>query len=150
MLRKESEAVPEGKCPVPQQEEFGSGEPTLADVYRLFEEIFDRQQERMDSFFDGMDSCFDRWDKKLDEISDEMRKIDEHVTRLEHGARQTCLAMKANGQANTKTRECTEGAATAEQAIRGNGFSARLVEPSPNQLDQFRREGRTSRSPLQG
>ena len=58
MLWKESEAVPEGKCPVPQQEEFGSGEPTLADVYRLFEEKFDRQQERMDSFFDGMDSSF--------------------------------------------------------------------------------------------
>ena len=61
MLRKESEAVPEDNCPVPQQEEFGSGEPTLADVYRLFEEIFDRQQKRMDSFFD-------RWDKKLDDI----------------------------------------------------------------------------------
>ena len=132
MLWKESEAVPEGKCPVPQQEEFGSGEPTLADVYRLFEEIFDRQQERMDSFFDGMDSCFDRWNKKLDEISDEMRKMDEHVTRLEHGARQPRLAMEADGQANTKTRERTEGAATAGQAIRGNGFSARLVEPSPN------------------
>ena len=132
MLWKESEAVPEGKCPVPQQEEFGSGEPTLADVYRLFEEIFDRQQERMDSFFDGMDSCFDRWNKKLDEISGEMRKMDEHVTRLEHGARQPRLAIEADGQANTKTRERTEGAATAEQAIRGNGFSARLVEPSPN------------------
>ena len=81
MPRKESEAVPEGNGPVPQQEEFGSGEPTLADVYRLFEERFDKQQKRMYSFFD-------RWDKKLDEISDEMRKMDEHVTRLEHGARQ--------------------------------------------------------------
>ena len=38
MPRKESEAVPEGNSPVPQQEEFGSGEPTLAYVYRLFEE----------------------------------------------------------------------------------------------------------------
>ena len=132
MLWKESEAVPEGKYPVLQQEEFGSGESTLADVYRLFEEIFDRQQERMDSVFDGMDNCFDRWNKKLDEISDEMRKMDEHVTRLEHGARQPRLAVEADGQANTKTRERTEGAATAGQAIRGNGFSARLVEPSPN------------------
>ena len=33
MTRKESKAVPEGNGPVPQQEEFGSGEPTLADVY---------------------------------------------------------------------------------------------------------------------
>ena len=28
MPRNESEAVPEGNGPVPQQEEFGSGEPT--------------------------------------------------------------------------------------------------------------------------
>ena len=83
MLRKESEAVPEGNCPVPQQEEFGSGEPTLADVYRIFEEIFDRQHKRMDSVFDGMDSGFDRWNKKLDEISDEMRKMDELANRLD-------------------------------------------------------------------
>ena len=41
MPRKESEAVPEGNSPVPQQEEFGSGEPTtLANVYRLFEERY--------------------------------------------------------------------------------------------------------------
>ena len=59
-----------GNGPVPQQEKFGSGEPTLADVYRLFEERlnrqqklmdsrFDKQQKIMDSFFDAMDSCFD-------------------------------------------------------------------------------------------
>ena len=83
MLRKESEVVPEGNCPAPQQEEFGSGEPTLADVYRLFEETFDRQHKRMDIVFDGMDSGFDRWNKKLDEISDEMRKMDELANRLD-------------------------------------------------------------------
>ena len=60
-----------------------------------------------------MDSFFDRWDKKLDESSDETRKMDEHVTRLEHGARQLRLAMEADGRANTKTRERTEGVATA-------------------------------------
>ena len=32
MLRKESEAVPEGNGPVPQREEFGSGQPTLEEV----------------------------------------------------------------------------------------------------------------------
>ena len=37
MLRKESEAVVESNGPVPQQEEFGSGEPTLADLFRLVE-----------------------------------------------------------------------------------------------------------------
>ena len=43
MPRKESEVL-EGNGPVPQREEFGSDESTLADVYRLFEERFDRQQ----------------------------------------------------------------------------------------------------------
>ena len=48
MPRKESEAAPEGNSPVPQKEEFGSGEPTLADVYRLFE----KELKNMDSYFD--------------------------------------------------------------------------------------------------
>ena len=117
MPRKESEAVPEGSGPVPQQEEFGSGEPTLADVYRVFEERFDQQQKIMDSFFDGVDSCFDRWNRKLDEISDETRVRDQHVTSLEYGARQPRLAMEADGPANTKTCERTEGAALAVQAM---------------------------------
>ena len=42
------------------------------------------------------------------------------------------LAMEADGQANTKTRERTEDAATAVQAMREDGFSARRVEPGPN------------------
>ena len=132
MPRKESEAVSEGNGPVPQQEEFGSGEPTLADVYRLFEKRFDRQQKRMDSVFDGMDSCFDPWNRKLDEISDETRVMDQHVTSLEHGARQPRLTMEADGPADTKTRERTEGATTAVQAMRRNDFSARRVEPGAN------------------
>ena len=35
MLRKASEAVPEGNDPVPHKEELGSDQPTLADIYRL-------------------------------------------------------------------------------------------------------------------
>ena len=58
--------------------------------------------------------------------------MDQHVTRLEHGARQPRLATEADGQqAETKTCEGTEGAATAEQAMRGDTFSARRVEPGP-------------------
>ena len=41
MPRKESDAVHEGNGPVPQQEEFGFGDPTLADVCRLFEHSID-------------------------------------------------------------------------------------------------------------
>ena len=118
MPRKDCDAVPEGNCPISQQEEFGSGEPTLADIYRLSVEGFDRLD--------------DRWNKKLDEISDEMRKMDQHVTRLGHRARQPRLAMEADGHAATKTRERTEGTATAVQAMRGDCFSARRVEPGPN------------------
>ena len=40
--------------------------------------------------------------------------------------------MEADGPANTKTRERMEGAATAVQAMRGDSFSARRVEPGPN------------------
>ena len=34
MLRKASEAVSEGNIPISQQEEYGSGQPTLVDAYR--------------------------------------------------------------------------------------------------------------------
>ena len=62
---------------------------------------------------DSIDSYFDRWGKKMDEISNEMRKMNQHVTRLEHEARQPRLAMEADGPAETtKTRERTGGAAT--------------------------------------
>ena len=41
MPRNWSKAVPEGTGPVPQQEQLGSDQPTLADVYRLFEALID-------------------------------------------------------------------------------------------------------------
>ena len=53
-----------------------------------------------------------------------MRRINQRVTSLEHGARQPRLASEADGPANAKTRERMEGAATAEQTMRGDGFSA--------------------------
>ena len=49
MSRKESEAVPEGNVPVPHQEEHGSGKPTLADVYRIFDEFFDRWDRKLET-----------------------------------------------------------------------------------------------------
>ena len=121
MLRKESEAVPEGNGPVPQKEEFGSGQPTWRDVYRRMKE------------------AFDRWDRKLDKISDRMEKcieertsIDQRLTRLEHGGRQPRLAMEADGHANTKTQGCTEGAAKAVQAMRRDSCTtAHRVQDGP-------------------
>ena len=77
MPRKESEVVPEGNGPVHQREEFGSGQPTLEDVYQMMKE------------------ALDRWDKKLNEI---LERMDQHITRLEYGARQPRLAAEEDGQ----------------------------------------------------
>ena len=65
MPRKESEAVPEGNGPILQQEEFGFGQPTMEDVYRMMKEDFDR------------------WDTKLDEISDKMEECIEERTSID-------------------------------------------------------------------
>ena len=105
MLRKECEAVPEGNGRVPQQEEFGYGQPTPVDVYRKIEEL---------------------WDRKMDEIP---RLLEQHLASLEPDARQPRLAMVADGQANTKTPERTEGATTAVQAMHGDSCSATRVDP---------------------
>ena len=110
MLRKATKAVPEGNDPVPQKEELGSGQPTMEDVYRRIKLMMSHFEEQMDKISDVMD---------------------QHLTRLEHGARQPRLAMEVDGQASTKTRERTEGTATAVQAMRGDCFSARRVEPGP-------------------
>ena len=69
----------------------------------------------------------------FDELKELMRRLEQHLLSQEEDARQPRLAMeKADGYANTKTRERTEGAATAVQAMGGDGFSARRVEPGPN------------------
>ena len=129
MLRKASKAVPEGNGPVPQKEELKSGQLTIEDVYRLLVERLDRQLEIMDSRFDRQ---LKRMYSYFDEISEEMRKIDQRVTRLKHETRQPRLAMEADGPVDiTKTRERTEGAATAVQTMREDCFSARRVEPGP-------------------
>ena len=44
MLRKKSEVVPEGNSPVHQQDEFGSGQPTLVDQFRKLEELRNRRK----------------------------------------------------------------------------------------------------------
>ena len=114
MLRKASAAVPKSNGPVPQQEEFGSDESKLVDVYRIFKERFDRR------------------DRKLKKLSDEMRVMSQRVSSLEQDARQPRLAMEADGQAKTNTRERTEGAATAGQAKHGyNSCSTDRVALDP-------------------
>ena len=57
--------------------------------------------------------------------------MDQRLTRLEQDARQPRLAMEVDGQADTKTRERTDGAATAVQAMHGDSCSAIRVDPDP-------------------
>ena len=105
----------------------------------------------MDSFFDGMDRCFDRWNRKLDEISDEARVMDQHVTSLEHGARQPRPAMEADGSANTKNQERTEGAATARQAVRGDSCTTeQKVQDGPKTSIAFGAEAEPPDLPCRG
>ena len=66
MLWNWIKAVAESNSPVPHQNEFGPDQPTLADVYRLFEESFDRQLKIMKS-------RFDQQSKKLNEFMEGMR-----------------------------------------------------------------------------
>ena len=84
MLRKESEAVPEGNGPVPQQEKFGSVQPMLEDVYRKMKEVFEVWDTKMD--------------KLLQEYKKEWSSMDKCLARLERDARQPRLAMETDGR----------------------------------------------------
>ena len=110
MLRKENEAVSEGNGPV-HQEDFGFGQPALADEYREIKSLSKQQEIRLDK----------------------ITRLLEHLSScLEREARQPRLAMeKADGPANTKTRERTEGATTAVQAMHGDSCTARKVLDGP-------------------
>ena len=58
-----------------------------------------------------------------------MRLMSQCLASLDHDARQPHLAMKTDGPTDTKTRECTEVAATAIQAMNGENVSASRVNP---------------------
>ena len=102
-----------GNGPVRQQEEFGSGQPTLADVNQMVKELFDKS------------------DWRFEKLTEDLRSTDQRLTSLEQDARQPRLAMEANGPADTKTRERKEGTVTAVQAMHGDSFSANWVDPGP-------------------
>ena len=127
MPRNWSKAALEGNGPVPQQEEFGYGQPTLADVYRMIKERFDQS----DRYLGRMKSHFDQQDTKLDELMEVTRGTRHRLASLEQDARQPRLVMEADVPVDTKTRERTEGAATAFQAMHGDSSSTNQVDPDP-------------------
>ena len=68
----------------------------------------------------------------MSHFEEQTELLEKRLTRLEHGARQPRLAIEADGQANTKTRERTEGAATAVQAMHGDSCTtAQKVQDGP-------------------
>ena len=122
MLRKEGEAVPVGNGPVPQKEEFGSDQPTLEEVCRMIKKSLEVCNRRID---------------KMQEYMEERGGVNQRLVHLEHDARQPRLAMEVDGSANTKTRERTEGAATAVQAMHGDICSSFRVDPDPMYSTSF-------------
>ena len=60
-----------------------------------------------------------------------MRATDQRLANLQQGVRQPRLAMEADGPADEKTRERTEGADKAVQAMHGDSFFANRLDPDP-------------------
>ena len=119
MPRNWSEAVPEGNALVPRQEEFGSDQPSLADVHRMIEELVDKP------------------DRKQNKHTENLRATDQRVASFEQDARQPLLAMEADVPADTKTRESTEGVAIAVQAMHGDSFTTNRIDPDPKSSTSF-------------
>ena len=64
-------------------------------------------------------------------MAEEVGLKDQREASLEQDARQPRLAMEADDPADTQTRERTEGAAKAVQAMHEDSFSASRVGPDP-------------------
>ena len=58
--------------------------------------------------------------------------MDQRLASLEYDSRQPCFAMEAVVPADKNTRERTEGAANAVQAMQGGCFSAKRVQKGPS------------------
>ena len=68
----------------------------------------------------------------MEEYVDDLRSMGQRVASQAQDARQPRLTiMEEDGPVNAKTRERTEGAATAVQAMHGDSFSACRVDPGP-------------------
>ena len=106
MPRKESKAVPEGNGPITLY--VLPGGITLEDISRIMLEV---------------------WNRKLDKLTEDLRRTDQRLASLEHIAWQPRPAMKADVQADKKTRERTERSAKAVQAMHGDSFSTNRVDP---------------------
>ena len=103
--RNRNKAVPEGNDPVPQYDKFRPDQPTLADIYRLFEERLDRKLNLRKSHFD-----------QLGELMEYTRETNQRLAGLEHDIQQPRLAMETDVISEKKTRKRTEDA-VADRAM---------------------------------
>ena len=78
---------------------------------------------------EAMDKAFDKRFGKKPENPEDLRTNDQRTARLEQNARQPSLPMEADGPADIKTRKRTEGAVKAVQAMNGDSFSSRRIDP---------------------
>ena len=81
----------------------------------------------------------DRMDKNLDRMSElagMLRATNQRLAGLEHEARRSRLATKADVEPDTKTRKCTEGASAADRVKNGDSSYAR-VDDDPTSLTIF-------------
>ena len=113
MPQKESMAVPEGNDPIPHVWIRG----TLEDLRQIMSE--------------AMDKSFDKHLGKKPENSEDLGTKDQCEASLVQEARQPRLAVVADGHADKRTRERTEGAAKAVQTMHRDSFSAGRVNLSP-------------------
>ena len=114
MPQKESMTAPEGNGPIPQYAIPGG--ITLKDFRRALSEIRG---------------------EILGEFKEDLRSMDQRLASLQRDARQSRPAMEADVQVDTKTRERTEGAAKAVQAMNGDSFSAKRIQDGPKSSTIF-------------
>ena len=93
--------------------------------------------DQSDRYLDRMKSHLEEQDTKLDEFTEITRGTKQRLESLEQDARQPRLAMEADVPADKKTRERTEGAAAAVQAMHGDSFSGNRVDPEPKSSTSF-------------
>ena len=67
----------------------------------------------------------------MSRFEEQANMLEKRLRRLEHDDRKPRLVMEADGPADTTTRERTEGAATAVQAMHGDSCTEQKVQDGP-------------------
>ena len=84
-----------------------------------------------------VEELFDDSDRKLDDLTENQKWANHRLASLEQDGRQPRLAMAADVPADKETRERTEGAATAVQAMHGDSFCANRIDHDPMYSTSF-------------